>query len=221
MNDRLRRDHESCARCAEFLSENSADFNVGVVMTKRVAFVAAVTDTEAKDGALAGFGGETSMEFEQKETARSILRAAIAEIADMANGMEPDFDGISDLFRFRRNLPDASLLALGRAFDTNSATYEADFIALGLDPAFRSNLRTAADEFEGATDAASTAKGERVGEAAALAAAVKLEMQMKRSLDPIVRTKYKGNVAKIAAWASAFHVEKAPSKSKPPTPPTP
>ena len=160
------------------------------------------------------------MEYEQKETARSILRADVDEIADMAEGMEPDFDGISDLFRFRRNLPDAGLLALGRAFVINLPPYEAAFIDLGLDPSFRDNLTDHADDFEAATNAASSAKGERVGEGAALAAAVKLEMQMKRSFDPVVRTKYKGNPAKTAAWASAYHVEKAP-KPKPPTPPTP
>lgn len=220
MNDRLRRDHESCVRCDQFLTDNNADFDTGIIKTKRNAFAAAVNDTEAKDAALSAFGGETSMEFEQKETARSVLRSDVAEIADMAEGMEPDFDGISDLFRFRRNLPDASLLALTRAFFINSLPYEADFIALGLDPDFRANLNTHADDFEAATGAAASAKGERVGEGAALAAAVKLEMQMKRSFDPIVRTKYKTNIAKLAAWASAYHVQKAPS-SPPPTPPTP
>lgn len=220
MNDRLRRDHESCVRCDQFLTDNVADFDAGIVKTKRQAFAAAVNDTEAKDAALSAYGGETSMEFEQKETARSVLRSDVAEIADMAEGMEPDFDGISDLFRFRRNLPDAGLLALARAFYINSVPYEADFIALGLDPDFRTHLNTHADDFEAATGAAASAKGERVGEGAALAAAVKLEMQMKRSFDPIVRTKYKTNIAKLAAWSSAFHVEKAP-KPKPPTPPTP
>lgn len=220
MNDRLRRDHESCARSSQFLTDNIADFNTGLVKTKRQAFAAAVDNTEAKDAAYSGFAGETSMEFEQKETARSVLRSDVEEIADMAIGMEPDFDGISDLFRFRRNLPDAGLIALARAFVTNSAAYEADFIALGLDANFRANLSTHADEFEAATNAAASAKGERVGENAALAEAVKLEMQMKRSFDPIVKTKYKGNIAKLAAWASAYHVEKAPEKKKP-DPPTP
>jgi len=218
MNDRLRLDHESCARCAQFLTDNAADFNIGLVKAKRLTFADAVNDAEAKDAAFSGFAGETSMEFEQKETARSVLRADIAEIADMAIGMEPDFNGISDLFRFRRGLPDAGLLALGRAFVINAAAYESDFIDRGLAPNFRTNLTTHADDFEAATGAASSAKGERVGENAALAEAVKLEMQMKRSLDPIVRTKYKGQTAKLAAWASAYHVEKAPSKPPPPTP---
>jgi len=37
-------------------------------------------------------------------------------------------------------------------------------------------------------------------------------------MDPIVKSTYAGNVAKLAAWASAYHVEKAPTKKDPPTP---
>ncbi|MBK7393297.1 MAG: hypothetical protein IPI64_08340 [Chloracidobacterium sp.] len=221
MNDRLRRDHESCARSNQFLTDNLVDFNTGIVKTKRQALEAAVNDTESKDAVYSGGFGESSMEFEQKETSRSVLRADVASIADMAEGMEPDFDGISDLFRFKRNLSDVALLALARAFHTASADFEADFIAYGLSATFRADLNTHADEFEAATNAASAAKGDRVGAGAALAAAVKLEMQLKRTMDPIVRTKYAGNIAKLTAWASAFHVEKAPKKKDPPTPPPP
>ncbi|MGB2751240.1 MAG: hypothetical protein WBC19_04220 [Pyrinomonadaceae bacterium] len=70
-----------------------------------------------------------------------------------------------------------------------------------------------------ATNAASAAKGDRVGAGADLAASVKLEVQLKRTMDPIVRSTYAGNVAKLAAWASAYHVEKAPTKKDPPPPP--
>ena len=220
MNDYLRREHEACARCNQFFTDNIADFNSGAKKVKRLAFADAVNNTEAKDALYTGGFGEASMEFEQKETSRSMLRSSVAAIADMAEGMEPDFDGISDLFRFRRGLPDAGLLALARAFYTASADYEADFISYGLPATFRDDLNNAADAFEAATNAASAAKGDRVGAGADLAASVKLEVQLKRTMDPIVRSTYAGNVAKLAAWASAYHVEKAKS-TPPPPPPTP
>ena len=160
------------------------------------------------------------MEIEQKGTAREILRTDVAAIADMAVGMEPDFDGISDLFRFRRNLADADLLALARAFFTNSITNEADFIDYGLPATFRNDLAGRADAFETEIGDASTAKAERVGAGQALAASVAAAMQLKRTMDPIVRTKYAGNPGKLAAWTSASTVKKAP-KPTPPTPPTP
>jgi hypothetical protein len=40
----------------------------------------------------------------------------------------------------------------------------------------------------------------------ALVEAVATAMQLKRTMDPIVRTKYAGNAAKLAAWASASAV---------------
>ncbi len=216
MNDYLRRNYEACAAASQLLTDNLTDFNTGMPNTKRLALAAAVADIETKNAELAGGFGETSMEFEQKGTAREILRSDVAMIADMAEGMEPDFDGITDLFRFRRNLPDADLLALARAFHTSSATYEADFIAYGLSATFRADLNTQADAFETETGDASTAKADRVGAGQALAASVAAAMQLKRTMDPIVRTKYTGNPGKLAAWTSASTVEKAPKK--PPTP---
>ena len=216
MNDYLRRNYESCEAASQLLIDNAADFNTGMPHTKRLALAAAVADIETKNAELAGGFGETSMEFEQKGTAREILRSDVAMIADMAEGMEPDFDGITDMFRFRRNLPDADMLALARAFHLSSATYEADFIAYGLPSAFRDDLNTHADAFETETGDASTAKADRVGAGQALAASVAAAMQLKRTMDAIVRTKYTGNPGKLAAWTSASTVEKAPKP--PPTP---
>lgn len=212
MNDYLRRNYESCAAASQLLTDNSTDFDAGMVKTKRQAFAAAVEDVETKNAELAGSFGETSMEFQQKGTAREILRSDVAAIADMAEGMEPDFDGITDMFRFRRNLPDADMLALARAFHLSSAAYEADFIAYGLPSAFRDDLNTHADAFETETGDASTAKADRVGAGQALAASVAAAMQLKRTMDAIVRTKYTGNPGKLAAWTSASTVEKAPKK---------
>ncbi len=222
MNDYLKREHEACARSSQFLTDNIADFGVGLIKQMRLEFAAAVDDVDGKDAEFAGGFGEASMEFEQKATSRSVLRSDVADIADMAVGMEPAFDGISDLFRFRRNLTEIALIALARAFFAALVTYEADFIAYGMPANFRADLKTHTDEFEAAMNAASSAQGDRVGAGAALAEAVKLEVQFKRTFNPIVKTKYKGNTAKLAAWASAYHVEKAPDKTKnAPVPPVP
>ena len=56
---------------------------------------------------------------------------------------------------------------------------------------------------------------------AALADAISQGMQLKRTLDPMIRNLYNANPGKIAAWASASHVEAAPkSKPKRPMPPS-
>jgi len=58
------------------------------------------------------------------------------------------FDRLSDKSRFQRNMNDADMLAKERAFHSESATYEADFIAYGMDPDFRKDLNDAANAFE-------------------------------------------------------------------------
>lgn len=212
MNDYLRRNYEACARASQLLTDNATDFDTGMPKTKRLAFAASVVDVNAMSAEMAGKFGETSMEVEQKGTAREILRTDVAMISGMAVGMEPDFDGISDLFRFRRNLPDADMLALARAFYTNSAAYEADFIDYGMSATFRDDLNAHTNAFETETGDASTAKADRVGAGQALAASVAAAMQLKRTMHPIVQTKYTGNPAKLADWTSASTVE-APRKS--------
>ena len=47
-----------------------------------------------------------------------------------------------------------------------------------------------------------------------LAANTSNGMVLKRTLDPLVRNKYNGKPGKIAAWASASHVEAAPVPKK-------
>jgi len=221
MNDYLRRNYEACSRGSDFLTDNAPDFNAGMPKAKSQALADAVADIEAKSADMAARFGEASMEVEQKGTAREILRSAVAAIADMAIGMEPDFNGISDLFRFRRNLPDADMLALGRAFHANSAAYETDFIDYGLPGSFRTELDAAATAFEAETSEAAVAKADRVGAGQALAAAVATAMQILRTMDRIVKQKYANNPGKLAAWASASTVEKAPQKPPPPLTPTP
>ncbi|MBS1770034.1 MAG: hypothetical protein JSS77_10255 [Acidobacteria bacterium] len=41
---------------------------------------------------------------------------------------------------------------------------------------------------------------------------------MTSHIDGIVRTAYRSDVGKLAAWTSASHVEKPPTKKEPPTP---
>ncbi|MEQ1605274.1 MAG: hypothetical protein ABL999_10445 [Pyrinomonadaceae bacterium] len=50
------------------------------------------------------------------------------------------------------------------------------------------------------------------------AAKVRQGMVIVRVLDGIVRNVYANDSGKLAAWISASHVEKAPTKQAPPTP---
>lgn len=202
--------------------DNAADFPAGIAATKFTAISGIVDETESKSGAQAGGMAQAAQQFEVKDTARENLRDEMSAMARTARSMEYSFDGISDLFRFQRNLPDAALLATARAFHTESATYQADFVAYGLPANFRTGLNSNADAFEATFSTTATATAEHVAATAEMAATIREGMIAKRILDGIVRNRYADDPGKLAAWLSASHVEAAPKKAEPPPPgPTP
>lgn len=215
MNDRDRRRYEAVARVAQFGVDNAADFS-GFIAGKFSEIAAKSTEIETIAGTKESEFGEFGQAFEQKATARENLREDMAAIARTARAMEYQFDGISDLFQYRRNLPDAQLLARARAFFDDSAAYESDFVDYGLSATFRDELKNAADAFEASMDTGATATAERVAATADVSARVAEGMQLIRVLDAPVRNVYAGNVGKLAAWISAKTVEKDPKKTTPP-----
>ena len=126
-------------------------------------------------------------------------------------------DGIGNKFRFQRNMSDANMLAKARAFHTESAPYEADFIAYEMDPDFRKDLNDAANAFEASFSDTASATAEHVAATADTSSKIRQGMVIVRVLDGIVKNKYANDPGKLAAWISANHVEKAPKKKAPPT----
>lgn len=217
MNDSDRRRYEMLVRVKQFGIDNAADFT-GIATTKFAEIGSNVDQTEAKSAAQQAGFGETAQQFEVKDTARENLRDEMSAIARTARSMEYSFDGISEQFRFQRNLSDEIMLARARAFATAAVARQADFIAYGLSATFNA----AANAFEATFASAASATAEQVAATAETAAFIREGMIAKRVLDGIVRNRYADDPGKLAAWLSASHVEKAP-KSPPPatTPITP
>jgi hypothetical protein len=211
-------------RIKQFGIDNAADFT-GIATTKFAEIGSKVDQTQEKSaGQQAGFG-LTAQQFEVKDTAREDLRDEMSAIARTARSMEYSFDGISDQFRFQRNLSDETKLARARAFAIAAAPRQADFIAYGLPATFIADLTAAADAFEATFGSGASATAEQVAATAESAAFIREGMIAKRVLEGIVRNRYAGDPGKLAAWISASHVEKAPKSpplaTPPPTTPTP
>ena len=115
---------------------------------------------------------------------------------------------------------DQNIIAKATAMFNETAPYEANFVGVGLDANFRTNLTAARDAFQQARDDANSAAeghGEAVG---AIEQLFREVMAISRQRGALVMLKYHNNPGKLAAWAIASHLEKAP-KAKTPTPPTP
>lgn len=214
MNDSDRRRYEMQVRVVQFGADNAGDFT-GIATAKFTELGTLVSEIEAESAAQQAGFGEAAQQFEVKDTARENLRDEMSAISRTAKSMEYAIDGIADKFLFQRNMSDANMLAKARAFHTESAPYEADFIAYGLPTTFRADLNTAADAFEASFGNTASATAEHVAATADTAAKIRQGMVIVRTLDGIVRNIYANNPGKLAAWLSASHVEKAPKKQAP------
>lgn len=214
MNDDNRRRYEMQVRANKFGVDNAGDFS-GIGSTKFNPLDALVGDLESTSAAQQSGFGEAAQQFEVKDTARENLRDVMSDISRTAKSMEYAFDGISNKFQFQRNMPDATMLAKARAWQTEAVPYEADFIAYGLHNKFILHLTTAADAFEASFSNTASATAEHVAATADEAAKVRAGMVIVRILDGIVKNRYANDPGKLAAWISASHVEKAPKKKEP------
>ena len=221
MNDSDRRRYEMLVRVNQFGTDNAADFPGPSVATDQFSKLGNfVDDAEIQSADQQSGLSEAASAVEQKATHREDLREAMAAISRTARSMEYAFDGISDQFRFRRNLADADLLVKARSIAADAVAHSADFIAYGMQATFIADLTAIADDFEASFASNASATADHVEATALVSESIRQGMVCVRILDGVVKNRYADNPGKLAAWASASHVEKAPKKAAP-TPPTP
>ncbi|MEI8292103.1 MAG: hypothetical protein WCH99_21750 [Verrucomicrobiota bacterium] len=115
---------------------------------------------------------------------------------------------------------DQALLNSARAFANDAAAFSAALISIGLPADFIAHLNADITAFEGLITAKGTALADQAGDTGGLADAAHQAVIALHVLKTIVPNTYKNNPAKLAAWATASHVEKhTPVPHAKPTPP--
>lgn len=211
MNDSIRVRDDAFIRIDQFGKDNAADFpalSIGGIQFAIIAAIILLIQQLSGDQA-AGFG-ESQFAFNSKGNAREDLRSEMQRISDMARAMVYEFPGIHLLFRMPYNNNDAQMLASAIAFHTEALTFKDNFITYGLPADFMGQLQAAIDAFEQSLGAPGSAIDARVEATAELGDAVRRGMIARRILDAVVKNKYRNDVGKLAAWASARHIEKLP-----------
>ncbi|MGC2236977.1 MAG: hypothetical protein WA584_12500 [Pyrinomonadaceae bacterium] len=204
---------DCCKRIRQFGLDNAADFLAGSVAAIQFAVISEVVDTvEQLTARFSAKFGDARFGFLSKATARENLRDLVSEISAIARSMAYEFPGIELKFRIVRNLSDANLLALAKAFYQESEAYKPNFISYELDKNFREDLQAAITAFEESFGAPVTATGEQVTATAEIGEAIRRGMIARRILDGVIRRKYKNNVGKLRAWTSASHIETKSTK---------
>lgn len=195
-----------------FIKENGADFPKDSAGDK-----AAQSLTEIVGQILVLSGEQQSNAARRQTSIKGDKLQQLIELLQMMNraakAMADEIDGIENLFRIPRRRSTDVWLATARAFQTDSAPYEAEFLEYDLPASFRADLTALIGEVESAQAAAEIAGAGRAGATGGLTDLFKEAGNLSNKLDAIVKNKYRGNAQKLAAWAVASHVEAAPQST--------
>lgn len=149
-----------------------------------------------------------------KETAAADILTDMREINRTARALGVDDPSIGKLFQMPHGNNYQKLLAAAMAFHKNSEGFETQLIDYGLSANFRAELQTSIDAFEAAIGEQNQAKDVRTGATGEIGSCMEIMNGALRRLRGIVPNVYRSNAAKLASWASASHVERAPQKPK-------
>jgi hypothetical protein len=225
MDDRDLHNYEMVLRVNNYGAENATDFPPITFGGQLFADIsAAVIKLAGSIAAQSSGKGSVRASTTSKAAAREALLMAMGAIRRTARSISLTTPGLNDKFRIPHSPTDQELLGTARAFATDALPLKSEFLRFALPVDFLDELNTLIAEFEGALNAQQTGKGHRVMAGAAFDDDLDDALLAVRQLDTIVRNTYQDNPAKLAAWVSARHVERAARSTeaaKAPVPPTP
>ncbi|CAN5467495.1 hypothetical protein BH10ACI1_BH10ACI1_11020 [soil metagenome] len=219
MTDETREFFNTFVRVRDFGVTNTTDFprdSKGDLNFK--IFIAKIPIVEAS-GALqeSNIGKETTL---SKEIAAALLRQYLRKINRTARSAGVDHPELAELFRMPHGNNYQKLSAAAMAFHTNSSEHNDELIDFGMPADFRTVLLNRINALQSATTEQNLAKDSKVGATANIEAEINEMYKALLRLRGIVPNVYEDNPAKLAEWASASHIKRAPEKKEEPTPPT-
>src|SRR5215510_11368725 len=218
MNDKTNRIQQTFIRMRDFGRDHANEFSAnGLGKQTFTELDGIITEIEGHTAAQAsGFGRKRHGSITRAE-AREDLRQLVAAVSRTAEVLD-NVPGVSGNFDLPSPGSDQALLTCARAFAANLAPFATQFEAQEL-PALIANLNGKIDALEAAIDQQASGTSDHVESSAAVEDAIERGLNVRRTLDVVVRNKYEDNPAMMAKWASASHIERAAAKQ--PEQPTP
>jgi hypothetical protein len=223
MNDTQIRTYEMMTRSHDFGATQATSFpTTSLGGQKFLALGDVINELEQHGMAQSASSGAAKTSTGTKKAARDDVRRKMAAISETARVMESTVPGIAATFRVPNTNGDQALLSAARAFVESATPLKNEFINREMPSSFLEDLTTAVNSYESAYNSKNLNTEKRVTATAAIDTLIERGRELVRELDVIVRNKFRGNAAIIAAWESASHVERSPRrKPKPSAPPTP
>ena len=220
MNDFIRLNLESGQRCRQWFIDFKSLITGGSIFASKTAGMTVKVDqleTTAGEQSAATSQGVSATDVKGSE--RTDLENAMDPVRTAARAAEFDIPGTRDRYRYNRAMTHQELLAAGRSFAIGGAADEALLISYDAPNGWVAAITAACDAFEAAFGLQDSAKGQSVAKNAESYALVHEMNAFKGALRHHVINNTINNPGARAAWQSAAHVEKAPTKKKdPPTP---
>jgi hypothetical protein len=139
---------------------------------------------------------------------RNLLKA-ISRTAEVL----ADVPGVAGKFALPASDSDRALLNSARGFATDLAPFVVQFEAHEL-PDLLANLNGKIAALEAAIDVQAGGAGDHVTSRAAIDDVVERGLNVRRTLNVIVRNKYEDDAVVLAEWTSAHHIERAPVRKQ-------
>jgi hypothetical protein len=223
MNDTQRRRFERGSRVDAFMTSNAADFPAtgkgGEAAARLKAELARVASLDVAKATAAGTRQRSST---GRRDLRESLRAQVAAVCDTADVIGLDHPEVKGLFpRTRADNSDQTLIAVARSYAETAAPLKARFVEYELASDFVERLKADADGLEGQIGQQTEGTGARVNTNASIEDALGRVDDTVERLEVVVGNKYRDDPARLAAWESATHLERAPRAKRNGETPTP
>lgn len=227
MNDSHRRKLDKIDREDVFVADNAADFPAASKVAAWTALIAAEKERFLAFDAqqMSGFAGKRGAQ-DIYDDQRDALVDLLEECVLAADIVDDDRPGTAAKFKMPRSRTDGNLIAAATSFFDDSASIEISLEEAGLRDGGRALLLTLRDDFQQTAAARDSAEEKHAEGTGGMTDAMRKMMDYSRRRDKSVRMKYRKNPAKLAAWNTASHLDRAPQRkaSEPaenPPPPTP
>jgi hypothetical protein len=227
MNSKTVRGQDMLRRVRDFATAETAAFPPATIGGQ--IFAEIISNLEHLEGHATSqvAGSNVAREgTEQKAIAGEELLEMLMMIRRTSRSLDHTFPGVHTKFRVPPHLSASELMAVADHFVTEATPLKTNFIAYGLPANFLDDLNDQIDEVRGALGDQDAGTRMRVTATAGISETLEAAFASVRRVDPIVRNVFRDQPAKLAAWASARHLEHAPKRKKPGgggpgTPPSP
>lgn len=222
MDDVTRNRIDAFDRCEQWFDDNSTGVDaVAKLKLLAVDFKAKLTTLHDTAGEQSGAVSESEEQTDVKGVSREDCVALAQKVSRAAKAAEIEQPGIQARYPYPRNLNDEDLVNLLRSFAIGGATDDQIIQEYAAPADWVAQCTAKADAFEAASQAQASAQGGKVGKRALVLSLTDNLMQLKRTATYIIENAFENDVAALASWKSASHVEVPPKKKTPPPTPTP